>query len=189
MRAAGGPTAMEKGWPLIPTCRSPAGTFRRQGRRPDRNFNRRIGRSHGQGDRIYKKCQDQSGKFAYKLGGGGKPSLTGTGVLCLQIWKNAKSEEAKKGLEWIVANQAKDWKDETFTNGTTMLKLAFRQPAYRGIRILESLEQGFPADRKRSPSIRRTLARWKTLSWRIRYLQYDHDHSYARGVLPLYAIR
>ena len=58
-----------------------------------------------------KKCQDNSGKFAYKLGGGGKPSLTGTGVLCLQIWKNAKSEEAKKGLEWIVANQAKEWKD------------------------------------------------------------------------------
>ena len=57
-----------------------------------------------------KKCQDQSGKFAYKIGSGGKPSLTGTGVLCLQIWKNAKSEEAKKGLEWIVANQAKDWK-------------------------------------------------------------------------------
>ena len=42
--------------------------------------------------------------------GGGKPSLTGTGVLSLQIWKNAKSEEAKKGLEWIVANQAKEWK-------------------------------------------------------------------------------
>ena len=58
-----------------------------------------------------KKCQDQSGKFAYKIGSGGKPSLTGTGVLCLQIWKNAKSEEAKKGLEWIVANQATEWKD------------------------------------------------------------------------------
>ena len=58
-----------------------------------------------------KKCQDQSGKFAYKLGSGGKASLTGTGVLCLQIWKNAKSEEAKKGLEWIVANQATEWKD------------------------------------------------------------------------------
>ena len=57
-----------------------------------------------------KKCQDPSGKFAYKIGSGGKPSLTGTGVLCLQIWKNAKSEEAKKGLEWIVANQKKEWK-------------------------------------------------------------------------------
>ena len=57
-----------------------------------------------------KKCQDPSGKFAYKMKSGGKPSLTGTGVLSLQIWKNAKSEEAKKGLEWIVANQATEWK-------------------------------------------------------------------------------
>lgn len=57
-----------------------------------------------------KQCQDQSGKFAYKRGSGGKPSLTGTGVLCLQMWKNAESEEAKKGLEWIIANQAKEWK-------------------------------------------------------------------------------
>jgi hypothetical protein len=37
-----------------------------------------------------------------------KPVLTGTGVLCLQIWKNAKSEEAKKGLEWIAQNEASD---------------------------------------------------------------------------------
>lgn len=57
-----------------------------------------------------KKCQDPSGKFAYKIGSGGKPSLTGTGVLSLQIWKNAKSDEAKKGLEWIIANQEKEWK-------------------------------------------------------------------------------
>ena len=57
-----------------------------------------------------KKCQDAAGKFAYKIGSGGKPSLTGTGVLCLQIWKNAKSQEAQKGLEWIIANQATEWK-------------------------------------------------------------------------------
>ena len=57
-----------------------------------------------------KKCQDSVGKFAYKIGSGGKPSLTGTGVLCLQIWKNAKSQEAQKGLEWIIANQATEWK-------------------------------------------------------------------------------
>jgi len=57
-----------------------------------------------------KKCQDAAGKFAYKIGSGGKPSLTGTGVLCLQIWKNAKSQEAQKGLEWIIANQATKWK-------------------------------------------------------------------------------
>jgi len=57
-----------------------------------------------------KRCQDKTGKFAYSEGGGGKPSLTGTGVLCLQIWKEAKSQEAKMGLEWIIANQAQEWK-------------------------------------------------------------------------------
>ena len=53
-----------------------------------------------------KRCQDKAGKFAYKEGENGKSSLTGTGVLSLQIWKNAKSEEADKGLQWIVQNQA-----------------------------------------------------------------------------------
>jgi squalene cyclase len=57
-----------------------------------------------------KRCQDKSGKFAYKEGSGGKPSLTGTGVLCLQIWKNASSKEAQLGLDWIIANQKKEWK-------------------------------------------------------------------------------
>ena len=57
-----------------------------------------------------KRCQDKSGKFAYKEGTNGKASLTGAGVLCLQIWKNAKSEEATKGLDWIIANQSLDWK-------------------------------------------------------------------------------
>ena len=52
-----------------------------------------------------KRCQDRTGKFAYKERSSGKASLTGAGVLCLQLWKNAKSEEAKKGLEWIVNNQ------------------------------------------------------------------------------------
>ena len=57
-----------------------------------------------------KRCQDKSGKFAYKEGSGGKASLTGTGVLCLQIWKNANSKEAQLGLDWIIANQKKEWK-------------------------------------------------------------------------------
>ena len=57
-----------------------------------------------------KRCQDKTGKFAYKEGSGGKPSLTGTGVLCLQIWKNANSKEAQLGLDWIIANQKKEWK-------------------------------------------------------------------------------
>ncbi|MFP6899431.1 MAG: prenyltransferase/squalene oxidase repeat-containing protein [Opitutales bacterium] len=56
-----------------------------------------------------KRCQDKSGQFSYTAGGRGEPSLTGTGVLCLQIWKNAKSKEAEGGLEWIVNHMAKDW--------------------------------------------------------------------------------
>lgn len=56
-----------------------------------------------------KRCQDKTGKFAYKEGGGGKASLTGMGVMCLQVWKNAQSVEARKGLDWIVANQASEW--------------------------------------------------------------------------------
>ena len=57
-----------------------------------------------------KKCQDQSGKFAYKSEAeetqpdGDRRSMSSD-------LKNAKSEEAKKGLEWIVANQATEWKD------------------------------------------------------------------------------
>ena len=53
-----------------------------------------------------KRCQDKAGKFAYQEGKPGKGSLTGTGVLSLQIWKNAKSEEAQKGLEWYYNAQA-----------------------------------------------------------------------------------
>jgi hypothetical protein len=56
-----------------------------------------------------KRCQDNDGKFAYKEGTSGKASLTGAGVLCLQLWKNAKSLEVQKGLEWIVNNQAGEW--------------------------------------------------------------------------------
>ena len=57
-----------------------------------------------------KKCQTSDGKFALSIGGEGDASLTGAGVLCLQIWKNAKSKEAKKGLELMVTSQAKEWK-------------------------------------------------------------------------------
>ena len=67
-----------------------------------------------------KRCQDETGRFQYKTdshgGQSGRGSLTGTGILSLQIWKNAKSEEARKGLDWIVANicdnkSQKDWKN------------------------------------------------------------------------------
>jgi hypothetical protein len=63
-----------------------------------------------------KKCQADDGKFKYKMDSGPKSSLTGTGILCLQIWKNAKSAEAKKGLDWIEQNiskndSQKEWKN------------------------------------------------------------------------------
>jgi hypothetical protein len=79
-----------------------------------------------------KKCQDASGKFAYKIGSGGKPSLTGAGVLCLQIWKNAKSEEAKKGLEWIVANQATEWKSVNVYEWYYHAQACFQATGYSG---------------------------------------------------------
>ena len=61
-----------------------------------------------------KKCQDSDGRFKYmpeKHGGGSsRGSLTGTGVLSLQIWKNAKSPEASKGLDFIVEKRLhEDW--------------------------------------------------------------------------------
>ncbi len=61
-----------------------------------------------------KRCQDQSGKFGYKelqpnSAAGGKPSLTGAGVLSLLLWKNEHSEEVAMGLEWIIANLATEW--------------------------------------------------------------------------------
>ena len=51
-----------------------------------------------------KECQDKQGKFAYQRGKG--EIKFNRCFLCLQIWKNAKSEEAEKGLEWIVQNEA-----------------------------------------------------------------------------------
>ena len=77
-----------------------------------------------------KRCQDKTGKFAYKEGSGGKPSLTGTGVLCLQIWKNANSKEAQMGLDWIIANQKRSGNKSMFMSGIIMHKHAFRQREY-----------------------------------------------------------
>jgi len=56
-----------------------------------------------------KRCQDKTGRFAYKEGSTGKASLTGAGAFSLQIWKDARSEEVQKSLDWIIQNQAKKW--------------------------------------------------------------------------------
>lgn len=58
-----------------------------------------------------KKSQDDAGRFKYTIDKpSGSNSLTGTGVLSLQIWKHAKSSEANKGLDYIVENRLfEDW--------------------------------------------------------------------------------
>lgn len=58
-----------------------------------------------------KKCQDSSGKFAYKQGMSGKASLTGAGAFSLQMGNGTPSSQAQKGLDWIVANQQQEWKE------------------------------------------------------------------------------
>ena len=51
-----------------------------------------------------KKCQDNTGRFAYQIGKGGKPSLTGMGVHCLHLGNHGDSNEANKGLDWLFEN-------------------------------------------------------------------------------------
>lgn len=79
-----------------------------------------------------KRCQDKTGKFAYKEGSGGKSSLTGTGVLSLQIWKNASSKEAQQGLDWIIANQKKEWKHVDVYAWYYMAQAAFQATGVSG---------------------------------------------------------
>jgi curved DNA-binding protein CbpA len=55
-----------------------------------------------------KKVQDPSGSFIDKSGAFDS-DLTGTRVVCLQTWKNSKSQEALKGLDWIIKHQATEW--------------------------------------------------------------------------------
>ena len=112
-----------------------------------------------------KRCQDKSGKFAYKEGTNGKASLTGAGVLCLQIWKNAKSEEATKGLDWIIANQSLDWKSVNVYEWYYTRSLLSGNRRFRWSQVLAGLEQGISRSRLRSSSLGRALAPWKALSW------------------------
>ena len=54
-----------------------------------------------------KTCQNESGTFSYH----NRTQKTSNGVWFLQNWKNAKSKEAVKGLDWIIQNQEKNWED------------------------------------------------------------------------------
>ncbi len=64
-----------------------------------------------------KKCQEKNtGRFMYtpqgndsaRYGGPARGSITGAGILCLQVWKEAQSSEVKQGLEFIVGNRLVD---------------------------------------------------------------------------------
>lgn len=54
-----------------------------------------------------KKAQDVNGGWKYRLTGGegaaaaGKPTLTGAGVLALQLWNEGDSDHVKKGLDFL----------------------------------------------------------------------------------------
>ena len=55
------------------------------------------------------KCQSEKGTFAYKIGTGGKPSLTGAGAYCLMLLEKNLKKQALDGMSWLVANQPKSW--------------------------------------------------------------------------------
>ena len=51
------------------------------------------------------KCQDPAGRFAYKMGGEGKTSLTGAGAYCLALTGSKNSKGAFKAMNYIIFNQ------------------------------------------------------------------------------------
>ena len=57
------------------------------------------------------KCQSAKGTFAYKIGTGGKPSLTGAGAYCLMLTERNLQKQALDGMNWLVANQPKSWSE------------------------------------------------------------------------------
>ncbi len=54
------------------------------------------------------KCQAENGSFGYN-GPGGRPALTGVGVLCYQMWGKEKSKGARNGVKFIKENFNLDW--------------------------------------------------------------------------------
>ena len=77
-----------------------------------------------------KRCQDKTGKFAYKEGSGGKPSLTGTGVLCLQIWKTQIPKKPNSGLIGLSPIRKRRGNKLMSMNGIIMHKPAFRRQEF-----------------------------------------------------------
>ena len=77
-----------------------------------------------------KRSKDKSGKFAYKEGTNGKPSLTGAGVLCLQIWKMRSPRKPPKAWIGSLPTKPRNGTPSILMNGTITRKPAFRQPAF-----------------------------------------------------------
>ena len=78
-----------------------------------------------------KRCQDKTGKFAYKEGSGGKPSLTGTGFSAFKFGKTL----IPKKLNWVLIGlspiKRRNGNKLMFMNGIIMHRLVFRQQGYR----------------------------------------------------------
>ncbi|MFU8781398.1 MAG: prenyltransferase/squalene oxidase repeat-containing protein, partial [Kiritimatiellia bacterium] len=56
------------------------------------------------------RASGDAGVFGYSRGGGGRPGLTGAGVLCLQFLGDAKSNEVRRGLAGL-ASYPFDWEN------------------------------------------------------------------------------
>ncbi|MDX1679737.1 MAG: prenyltransferase/squalene oxidase repeat-containing protein [Akkermansiaceae bacterium] len=63
-----------------------------------------------------KRVQGQNGAIGYRTSHTKSPHLTGGGVLCMQMWDEGNSREAKKGIEWIRENTTFDWKNPKSAN-------------------------------------------------------------------------
>ncbi len=57
------------------------------------------------------KCHSAKGTFAYKIGTGGKASLTGAGVYCLSLTGNNYQKQAFKAMDWLISNQPTKWSE------------------------------------------------------------------------------
>ena len=78
-----------------------------------------------------KRCQDKTGKFAYKEGSGESLASQVLEFYASKSEKNASSKEAQLGLDWIIANQKKEWKQIDVYEWPIMHRHAFRPLAFQ----------------------------------------------------------
>ena len=77
-----------------------------------------------------KRCQDKTGKFAYKEGSGGKPSLTGTGFSAFKFGKTLTQKKLNWDLIGLSPIKRRNGNKLMFMNGIIMHRLVFRQQVY-----------------------------------------------------------